>query len=77
MGEAVTAPNGTALMVRWDERAQLWVCSPSDRPDYAISAEDRFLEGALAEALDFDVAHDELPAWLRAFAEQVRGSGLR
>lgn len=77
MGEAVTAPNGTALTVRWDEPAQLWSCPPADRPDRQIGAEDQFLEGALAEALDFDVAHDELPAWLPAFAEQVRRSGLR
>jgi hypothetical protein len=27
--------------------------------------------------LDLDVAHDELPAWLPEFAQQVRGSALR
>jgi hypothetical protein len=43
MGEAFTAPNGTALQVEWDAGAQLWICSPADQPDRRVSAEDRFL----------------------------------
>jgi hypothetical protein len=74
VGKAVTAPDGTELEVEWDDGAQMWGCWPADRPDRGVCAEDRFLEGALADALDFDVAHDELPAWLAVFAEHVRAS---
>ena len=72
MSTAITAPNGSLLRVEWDDGAQLWICSPADQPDRLVAVEDRFLEGALAEALDFDVAHDQLPAWLLMFADHVR-----
>lgn len=74
MGARIAAPDGTALGIEWDDGAQAWVCWPADEPELRVAAEDRFLEGALAEALGFEVAHDDLPGWLPAFAEHVRAS---
>jgi hypothetical protein len=38
------------------------------------SRTDRFLEGALADALGYNADDEDLPSWLSAFADEVRTS---
>ena len=62
-------PDGDTICVQPD--GDMFVIWPENQPDRWVASSREFFAVNVAEAVGYDVAHDDLPAWIESFGQEV------